>query len=230
MRLICRSALFAAFLALPLIACGGDDGGGVIVPDAKVFMDAPPDTVAACAIAAMNPGGTAGSDTMRQSANWIRKLTNGTIVFSVSFPIDATMKNYATFGAIKTGATWTKGTPINFDTNPTSTMPAAFAYMDENLDTMTGNSTRTLWASSGSITFTDIDETTSGAKITFSTTAANFREVDGMTGAEVAGGCTSQLGAVTAYLTQMTKVAFVPPQDGDGLTAWRNVALQADFK
>jgi hypothetical protein len=185
--------------------------------------------VAACAIAAMNGGGTAGSDTMRQSADWIRKTSAGLYVFSVSFPIDASMKNYATFGAIRQGTAWTTGTAISFDTNPTSTMPMAFAFMDENLDLMSGNSTRTLWASSGSITFTEIAQT-AGAKITFSTTAANFREVDGTSGADVAGGCTSQLGAITAYLSQKTAVAFVPPTDGDGLAALRNVALQAAIK
>lgn len=45
------SAVLFSLVALPLVACGGDDdGGGVIVPDAKVFMDAAPDAASLCSL------------------------------------------------------------------------------------------------------------------------------------------------------------------------------------
>ena len=46
------SAVLFSFVALPLVACGGDDDGGgmVIVPDAKVFMDAAPDAASLCSV------------------------------------------------------------------------------------------------------------------------------------------------------------------------------------
>jgi hypothetical protein len=215
MRSIYRSTILVALASIPLVACGGDDDGGNNnpTPDAKVFMDAPADMAAVCGIAAMYNGGTAGSDAMRQSANWIRKTTVNNVmltIFSVSFPVDMN-KNYVTVGVIKNGANWTVNTPINFDPSPTAAMPAAFAYMDENLDIMTGNSTRTLWASTGSITFSEIAQTM-GAKITFSTTAATFREIN-MMGADVAGGCTSSVGALMAFLTQMTLVQLNPSEE-----------------
>lgn len=46
------SAVLCSLLALPLVACGGDDNGGgmVNVPDAKVFMDAAPDAASLCSL------------------------------------------------------------------------------------------------------------------------------------------------------------------------------------
>ncbi len=228
MHLTRCSVILGSILSLPLIACGGDDGGGGGgggTPDAKVFMDAAPDTAAACAVPASFAGGTLGSDAMRQSDDWIKKTTQNqqTITyFTVSIPVDMTQKNFLTLVAIK-GTDWTIGTPINFATSPTQQGASALAYIDENLNLSDGSSDRTLWASSGSITFTEIAQT-AGSKITFSTTAANFREIDDQ-GADVPGGCTSMAGAVQVFLQQKTTVNLLPPDEG-GLDALHKVAVQ----
>lgn len=215
MQSICRCIALVAFASVPLIACGGDDdgggGGGVTVPDAKVFMDAPP-MQSTCVIPADIPGATFGSDAMRQSEDWIGVVQNKTR-FAVSIPIDQEMKHWFNLVVFKNGATWTKNTAIPFTTDPTSQTPQAIAFLEENYNDSTMSADRLLWASSGSITFTDIDQT-AGAKITFSTTPANFREIDQMTGADVAGGCTSMAGAVTVFLAQ--KTAVTDPQTATG--------------
>lgn len=203
---ICRSVAFVALASLPLIACGGDDdggGGGVTVPDAKVFMDAPP-MQSTCLIPASIPGGALGSDTMRQSADWIG-VSMGKTRFAVSIPIDQEMKHWFNLVVFKNGADWTRNTAIPFTTDPTAQTAQAVAYLEENYNDTTMKADRLLWASSGSITFTDIDQT-ANAKITFSTSAANFREIDQTTGADVAGGCTSMAAAVQVFLTQKTAV------------------------
>jgi len=224
MRLSSCSAVLVALVSLPLIGCGGDDeGGGVMVPDAKVFMDAPP-AQNTCEIPASVQGGSLGSDTMRQSDDWVYKPAQGPFkgktVFSVSVPIDQGQTDFVTFIAVKNGATWTTNAPINFETNPTNLAAAnAVAIIDQNLNAQTGASDKTLWASSGSITFSEIDQT-ANAKITFTGTA-NFREIDDQ-GADVAGGCTSMLGTVQVFLQQKTAVSLVAPQNGQG---WRHVLL-----
>jgi hypothetical protein len=223
MRLIRSSVVLTTLLAVPLVACGGDDGGKVIVPDAKVFMDAPPDTMLPCAVPMTLPGGSLGSDAMRQSANWIRKNMAGTVTFfGVTIPLDQAQTNLVTLVAIKQGASWTTNQAITFDPDPNSSAGQAFAFIDENYNQTSMTSDRTYWASTGTITFTEIAQT-AGAKITFNTAAANFREVDD-NGADVAGGCTSMLGALTAYLTQMTAVAFQPPQEIPD--RWRDVITE----
>jgi hypothetical protein len=227
MQLVCRSAIALALLSTPMFACGGDDGGGnnTPMPDAKVFMDAAIDSPPACALPASFPGGTLGSDAMRQSLNWISKNAQTmAITFRILIPLDMTNKNFVQFVVPKQGASWTVNTPLNFEADPTKlATAAAFALVAENLNTQTGTADKLYLASSGSITFTEIAQT-AGAKITFSTTAANFRQVDAMTGAVVAGGCTTMVGMHQVYVQQMTAVTFVPPGEPspDG---WRSELL-----
>lgn len=228
MQFVCRSAIALALFSTSLIACGGDDGGGnnTPMPDAKVFMDAATDMAAACVIPATVPGGTLGSDASRQSANWIRKNMSGQYIFSLTIPLDMTMKNIVTFAVVRQGTSWTVNSPINFDPNPTNQSAVAAAFMREGYDSMTGAATKYLWASSGSITFTEIAQTT-GANITFSTTAANYREVNPMTGADVAGGCASMMGAVQGFVKQMTNPDMMIVQPGDFPPGdWRNELLE----
>jgi hypothetical protein len=215
MLFVCRSAIALALFSTSLIACGGDDGGGnnTPMPDAKVFMDAAPDMMAACALPATFAGNTAGSDASRQSMNWISKNAQMVTAFRILLPLDMTQKNFVQFVATKQGASWTVNTPINFEPDPTKMATAgAYAMVAENLNLMTGTADKLYWASSGSITFTEIAQT-ANAKITFTTTPANFRQVNPMGGADIPGGCTTMVGIWQVFLRQMDLVALVPPTD-----------------
>jgi hypothetical protein len=222
MRLLRCSAVLTALLAVPLIGCGGDDGPTVKPVDAKVFMDAPPDTTLPCAIPMNQAGGTLGSDAMRQSANWIRKNMAGTTTFfAVTIPLDMAQKNTLTLAVIKSGANWTTNAPLNWVADPNAATAQAFAFMDENYNSTSMTSDRTYWASSGSIQFSQIAQT-AGAKIDFVTTSSAFREIDA-NGADVAGGCTSTVGAITGFLQQMTTIT---KETSEMPADWRHVIEQ----
>jgi len=222
MRLLRCSAVVTALLAVPLIGCGGDDGPTVKPVDAKVFMDAPPDTTLPCAIPMNQSGGSLGSDTMRQSANWIRKNMAGTTTFfAVTIPLDMAQKNTLTLAVIKSGANWTTNVDIPWTADPNAQTAAAFAFMDENYNMTSMTSDRTYWASTGSIKFTQIAQT-ADANITFTTTASNFREIDA-NGADVAGGCTSTVGALQGFLKQMTTIT---KETSEMPADWRHVIEQ----
>jgi hypothetical protein len=205
MRLLRSSAVLTALIAVPLIGCGGDDGPTVKPVDAKVFMDAPPDTTLPCAIPMNVPGGTLGDANNRQSANWIRKNMAGTTTFfAVTIPLDMAQKNTVTLAVIKQGASWPTNVDVNWTADPNSATGQAFSFMDENYNQTSMTSDREYWASTGSIKFTAIAQT-ADANIDFTTTSANYREIDA-NGADVAGGCTTTLGALTVFLKQMTTV------------------------
>jgi hypothetical protein len=214
MQRICRSVIGLALLATPLIACGGDDdGGGGTTPDAKVFMDAAIDSPPACVLPATIAGNTVGSDAQRQALNWISKNTSGVTSFGIVLPLDATNKNLLQLTVRKQGTTWKVNTPINFDPTPTNATAEANALVAENYNMTSKTADKYFYASSGSITFTEIAQT-AGAKITFSTTPANFRQIDPMTGADVPGGCTTMVGTWTVFVQQMDAVqALVPPSE-----------------
>jgi hypothetical protein len=226
MQRICRSVIGLALLATPLIACGGDDDGGNSTPDAKVFMDAAIDSPPACSLAMTLPGGTFGTTANRPSFNWISKSTQGVTSFRVSIPLDAGNKNFVTYAVIKSGASWTVNTPINFEPNPKSTTAAAAAFVAENVNTTTGMGEKYYWASSGSITLTAIAQT-AGAPIDFTGTAANFRAINVMTGDDIPGGCTTMVGMWEGHVAQKDAVqaAIVTPIE---LTTddWRSELLR----
>jgi hypothetical protein len=225
MQRICRSAIGLALLATPLIACGGDDDGGGATPDAKVFMDAAIDSPPACALPAMIAGGTAGSTQQRPSGNFISKSTQGVYSMRVSIPLDAAMKNYVTYVVIRQGTTWNTTSAINFEPNPTSTTAMAAAFVGENVNTTTGMAEKYYWASGGSISLMAIAQT-AGAPIDFTTTAANFRQIDVMTGADVPGGCTTMVGAWTAHVAQKDAVQAVTTPIELTSDDWRSELLR----
>lgn len=219
MRLTRSSVILGSLLCLPLVACGGDDGdggGGNNTPDAKVFMDAAPDMASACAIPANVPGATLGSDTDRSSMAWISKSGN-TTNFLMSIAIDSSGKNLLQISVDKPGDTWPT-TPLTFETTPSNTAHV-YAIIGENVVNMMPE--KLYWVSSGSITFSEIGETM-GAKITFSTTDSNFREINTM-GADVPGGCTISVGALQVFLEQSTAVQVAAPRDSDA-SLWRVTA------
>ena len=217
-----RIQLFGLSFALAVAGCGGDGDGGkvMVMPDAKVFMDAPPVTTPPCVTPASIPALGIGMMNMPANGPFIAKTMNGQVFFGLAFFMDQAKKTAMTIIVVKPG---TVANPMPFQTNtpyannpdPNATMPAALAFIEDGLDAMGNNPVHTLWASSGATTFTAIGQMANNP-INGSMNATNFREIDGMTGADIAGGCTASAAGVQFYLTQMTTVTKPAPTT-DGL-------------
>lgn len=210
MRLNHLSVVLFSALSLPLIACGGDDdgGGGVVVPDAKVFMDAPPVQGPACLFPASIPAFTLPESGAPPSMSWIRKGTsgalNGVTYFGITIGLDADGKMEVDFLVPRPTDGFKTNTPYAFSTDPKAMgLPPALAIASDNIDAQ-GNPYRTLWASSGTLTFTAVGQTQGDAiNATISTT--NLREIDD-NGADVAGGCMTSFAGITLNLQQSTTI------------------------
>lgn len=221
MRLTRFSAVLFTVAIPTLVACGGDDGPGIKIPDAKVFQDAPIDVSTACSAPAMIPGGgsigTEAAPAARSSGDWIEKdATTGAIAFELAFrPSSSDMQNVLVFVVPKPEQGPFTATAYPLDGNPNSTDPDnAFAYMQANIDINAGTVGRLLFASSGTITFSQFNNT-NGGNIFGTLSAVNFREIERQAPfGDVAGGCTSMLGAdVKFYLKQTTAVTREIPGD-----------------
>ena len=199
----------SCLLAVATVGCG-DDGGMVMkMPDAKVFMDAAIDAPPACLVPATIPAGSLGNSMMPRNGHFINKTMQGQVFFGLGLYLDQSMKTAITIIVPRPAAGFQTNTAYAFDPNPTSMTPTALAYVEDGLDAQ-GNAQHTLWASNGSVTFTAIGQT-AGATINGSSTTAMFREVDGMTGADIAGGCTTTDMGLSWFLTQDTAVTKPAP-------------------
>ena len=215
------------FFAAAMIGCGGDDDGGMItpMPDAKVFMDAGVDSAPLCGtMSAAQPLGL-GTMQMPRAGDYIEVPTTGPQMGKTVFVLGAGLPG-STMTAIdalfievvKPGASWQPtNQAINFDTNAASTTYVAASYIIEDLNQGPPVSyARVLWASSGSVTFTSINDT-QGALINGQAAATNFREINEMTGADVAGGCTAShagLGFFLQHMNAMARSEFPSFSDG----------------
>lgn len=209
-----RTQLFVVFAVSSLVACGGEDAPST--PDAKVYMDAAPDTAPACGITGPLGQLSFGSMQMRQSGDWFQTPTSGPLMGRTVFYIGAglpgstaTAADVLSFQVVKpmTGD-FTTGSAINFDADPTSTTAVASSYVVVDYNSSTKTSAQVLWAGSGSITLTAIGED-NGDMITGSVSTTSYREINQMTGADIAGGCTLDLMGISFALTQMAS-PFAP--------------------
>jgi hypothetical protein len=100
---------------------------------------------------------------------------------------------------------WPTATAINFDPDATMLMTAN-SYILEDLNQTAGTYNRILYASSGSVTFTDIGEQANDL-ITGTVAASNYREINKTSGADVAGGCTTSMMQLKFYLKQPMVIA-----------------------
>lgn len=231
-----RYQMFGCSLLLAAaVGCGGDDGNKVHVPDAKVFQDAPPvliDAPPPCVTGATTMGGSIGSmmtpATFQTGPAPISKDTmSGTVFFGLGFYLDATKKTAMTIIVPRPANGFQTNSAYAYDPNPNATAPVALAFIEDGLDAQGMNPAHVLYASTGSVTFSQIAQT-DGSNIFGSTTAANFREIDS-NGADVAGGCTTMAGVFQFFLKQKTTVAFVPPSGTiSNWAATRLERIQAD--
>jgi hypothetical protein len=201
-------------LAAPLVACGGDDDGGNSTPDAKVFMDAAIDAPPACAVDDSLGQIATGTMQARRMGDWFEVPTMGpkanrtvfyvygVVATSTQTALDLVFVEYVkpTTGGFVTNS------PLNFITETTSTTLGVTAFVLADVNPATESVAQVYFASSGSLTLQNIGEE-DGSLITGSVSQTNFREINQMTGADVAGGCTTMLPSMTFALTQMAAAA-----------------------
>jgi hypothetical protein len=207
-----RSSLFL-LLAVPLVACGDDDGTKITVPDAKVFMDAAIDAPPACSVDESLGMLAVGSMQMRRMGDWFDVATSGpdqgkTYFYTVAVAptstqtaIDAVLVEY-----VKPASGFVTGSPLNFITDPTSSAAGPVAYVFGDLNPQAETLAHFYWASNGSMTLQNIGET-NGSLITGSVSQTNFRQINEMTGADVPGGCTTSMTGMTFALQQQASAA-----------------------
>jgi hypothetical protein len=114
--------------------------------------------------------------------------------------------NAVIFEVVKPAAGFANGMSVNFDPSPTAAYMAA-SYLLGGLDQQAMTVKQLMYASNGSLTFSAIAEAP-GSSINGTVTPTNYREIDQMTGADVAGGCTSALQGAQFFLKE--KAAFAP--------------------
>ena len=206
-----RYQVLGSLLVVGAIGCGGPEE--VIVPDMKVYLDAPVDMPKVCTVATSLGSLTLGmmaTPVVPMMGDWFVVAMQGPwmgkTVFAVGayLPVMSGMPDDVIIVEVVKPANgqWPENTAINFDPSPTALMNA-HAIILEDYNQSTGTSNRVLYAGSGSITFTDIGEAANDL-VTARVAATTFREVDKMTGADVAGGCTSSLMQFQMYLKQPT--------------------------
>jgi hypothetical protein len=217
-----RTQMFGLSFALStLVACGG--GGGSKTPDSKLFLDAPIDQMATCAVmtslGGLNLVSTMPSDyidTDRGGSLAGRTVLSvgGRLPSSTAALLDVLVVDYVKPMA----GGFQLNTAINFDPNPAAAPFVAASYVFGDLDpNVTPNTVQNFYyASNGSITVTAVGET-SGAAIKGSVASTSYREVDD-NNADVPSGCATALTALNFDVVH-NGMNFAPPtgNNADGL-------------
>ena len=213
MRLLALPVLFVA------VGCGSDGTKKPMLLDSKVFLDAGPDAAPTCGIKTMFGGLTLGTAAApaggAMPADWFDVGTvpanMGKTILSVAARLPdstATAIDLFVLEYVKPAAGFRLNMAVPFDPNPNQNPSTAYAYIFSDLDSTGMMFNNFYFASTGSITLTAVNEADAG--ITTGTMAtANFREVDDMTGADIAGGCASTFMGLSFNLKQTATNPFV---------------------
>lgn len=217
-----RTQLFVAFAMSSLVACGGEDAPST--PDAKVYMDAPPDMTPAC-LAESPPGALSlGSTQMRSAGDYFVVPTSGpqmgkTVFFmGAGLPgSTATAADVLAFEYVEPDSGgFVTDAPVSFETNGAAGTYVAASYILADYNSTAKTIGQVFWASSGALTLTDIGES-DGSMITGSVNTTNYREISQTTGMDVSGGCTASLMGLSFALTQMEPaMPFAPDKTPAG--------------
>jgi hypothetical protein len=223
------SLLPVAFMSL--VACGGDDGGGVHlvdakVADAKVFMDAK-----ACLTPATIGNGSVGTAAMPATGQFFVKPMTGEVEYLVKIGLNSdALKDFLYLAVPKpTGGTWATNTPYMFETDATATgTPAAIAFIDADAPAM-GDGLMTLWPENGSITFTMLG-TNNGDKVNATVSMTSFKEIDA-DGNQVVGGCATALAGLSIFGQQNADApARIATPSGPGADTTTATARALDIR
>jgi hypothetical protein len=156
------------------------------------------------------------------AGDYFDTVTNGPDAGKVLFILGAGLPGSMTgavdalfIEVIKPAAGFATGTAYNFNTDPNAATYVAASYILEDVNSQAMSYTRIMYASSGSVTFSMIGEN-NGAAIRGTVPATNFREVNEMTGADVAGGCTVSLASLAFFTSQQAARQAEYPMWSDG--------------
>lgn len=211
-------ALAWAALALGVAACKypalpqltGDaqhaDTGGTGDIDAPMDSDAGTDAAHTCYLPMDIGGGAFGTQAQPIESNWFAMPTSGPLMGRTVFSIPAQLNQQAPINVLEIDVVRPAGgyainTPYAFTTTPTATFVAQ-SMLYGNFDVNNSTFDQELFASSGSITFTQIGEAPS-SNIFGTVSMTMYREIDQTTNADVPNGCTSTLTGIQFYLRQM---------------------------
>ena len=215
-----RSKLFVLSVAFAA-GCGG--GGGKKANLVDAMIDSPTiDTPPACAVMASLGNLNLGSAAAPVAGEWFDTTRGGSLMGRTVLSIGgrlpsstATLLDVLIVDYVKPATgNFQTNTAINFDPNPKSAPPVAMSYVFGDFDMGAMTVQNFYYASNGSITLNAVG-TTNGAPINGSPTltppggvsATNYREIDDMNN-DVAGGCTTSLGGLGFFLTEMMGTAF----------------------
>lgn len=227
--MIAKMSLLSAAL-LSLVACGGDDGGGIKlvdakVADAKVFMDAK-----MCATPATFSGGTIGSATMTSPGQFfVKNMTTNVVSFAIAITISKqtdALKDILYVQVPTPANGFMANVPYNFATDATNVSgAAAIALLDGDTPMQGADGTMTLFPENGNITFSQVG-LNNGDNVFFTIGMANYKEIDA-DGNQVAGGCASNLGNITIFGKQNaaapTRMVPTNPQTDTTTTSARKL-------
>jgi hypothetical protein len=233
MRLLALPVLFVA------VGCGSDGTKKPMLLDSKVFLDAGPDAAPTCGIKTMFGGLTLGNTATPVMSDWYDMPTmgpnSGKVVMSIGARLpDSTATEIDLFimEYVKPAIGFKLNMAVPFDPNPAQNPATAYAYIFSDLDSTGMMYNNFYFASTGSITVSSAVES-DGGLTTGTMAAANFREVDEMTNADIAGGCTSMFAGLSFNLKQMAANPFTKTDaqiqvEAGGVTSeqMRNVAAR----
>lgn len=221
------SAVLVTFAA----ACGGGD-----TPTPVPVADSPapiPDTgPLACSVGDFSGGLTLGSTAMRVSNDWFTEPAMAgapnegkiSLIVGARLPDDggANPDIFIT-EVVEQNAIFPLNTAINYEPSGTATTYNASSFIFGNFSQATSSLDHFYLASSGSITLTAVGQS-DGNPIDGTTTAAAYRELDEQ-GADVAGGCATNIGVLEFHLVQMA-MAF----DGTNNANHENALTEAELR
>jgi len=205
--LLASAATGCHYPALPELMHGdaGEDSVSIDAGDASV--DATPDAPHVCYTPLDIGGATFGTTGNPIVSEWFDTPTSGPNAgkkeFVVSAQLDQTSPtDVLAFVVARPTGGFVANQAYAFATDATPNLPySALALMYGDFVTATTTYQQYLFAANGSVTFSQIGET-SNSTITGTMNPTDFREVNEATGAVIPNGCTTRIGTVTFYLRE----------------------------
>jgi hypothetical protein len=205
---------FLTTVTMSLVTAAACGGGGNNPPPVIIDSPPPPPDAAPAACPANAGMLSLGTDAAPVENEWFFTPMTGPNTGMKTFEVGGTLPGGSTKDVLiaQFVMPFTTGVARTFQTDATSTASfTAQSLIFGNFNATAMTVDHLMFAGSGSITLTQVGE--AATQITKgNVTATAYREIDGMTNADVAGGCSTMLGGLTFVLKEKP----APFQDEDG--------------